>query len=425
MSSEKDQHTAATKLRRRAEKHLQTQTTEVEISRTGDEPQRLLQELQVHQVELEMQNAELCRVRDEVEATLEKYTELYDFAPVGYVTFDRCGVICAINLAGAKLLGVERGRLTGRSFSQFVANEGRLFFSEFLEKIFTSQSKQSCELSLATAESSPLIVQIEAVAATSGEECRAAIIDISIRRKLEEKLENLLIDLDNRADELAAANVALEAFNYTVSHDLNRPLTVINGYCQILSDMCRDNLDDQCKGYIQEMYQGTLRMSRLINTLLKFSSVTRSEINRKQIDLSKIAADVARELDKSGQERQVTFKITSGIFACGDSNLLRAALDNLIGNAWKHSGHQGGVIIEFGVVVEKGKSTYFVRDNGPGFDIALANKLFIPFQRLPGTDVEGSGIGLATVDRIVKRHGGRVWVESAPGKGATFFFTLE
>lgn len=425
MSSEKDQHTAAAKLRRRAEKHLEMQTVETEISRTGDEPRRLLHELQIHKVELEMQNAELCRARDEVEATLEKYTELYDFAPVGYVTLDRCGVICAINLTAAKLLGVERGRLTGRSFSLFVANEGRLFFSKFLENIFTSQSNQSCELSLAIAESSPFIVQIEAVAATSGQECRAAIIDISIRRKLEEKLENLLIDLENRADELAAANVELEAFNYTVSHDLNRPLAVISGYCQVLSDMCSDNLDEQCKGYIQEMYQGAMQMSRLINTLLKFSNATRSEINCKQIDLSKIATEVARELDKSGPERQVTFKITSGIVACGDSALLRAVLDNLIGNAWKHSGHRGEVIIEFGVVVENGKSIYFVRDNGPGFDIALANKLFIPFQRLPGTDVEGSGIGLATVDRIVKRHGGRVWVESAPGVGATFFFTLE
>ena len=129
--------------------------------------------------------------------------------------------------------------------------------------------------------------------------------------------------------------------------------------------------------------------------------------------------------DPSGVIPLFTFQITPGIVASGDADLLSALLDNLVGNAWKFTGSQEGAVIEFGVAEREGRPVYFVRDNGPGFEMALADKLFIPFQRLPGTDVEGHGIGLATVDRIVRRHGGRVWAESEQGRGATFFFTLE
>ena len=166
-------------------------------------------------------------------------------------------------------------------------------------------------------------------------------------------------------------------------------------------------------------------MNRLIDTLLRFSCVTRVEIRRVTIDLSTMSKDVATELELAEPERRVTFRIAEGIKADGDAGLLRVVLDNLIGNAWKYTGMREGAVIEFGVTEVDGKPACFVRDNGPGFDMAFADKLFIPFQRLPGTEVEGHGIGLATVERIVRRHGGRVWAEGEPGKGATFYFTLE
>jgi light-regulated signal transduction histidine kinase (bacteriophytochrome) len=259
----------------------------------------------------------------------------------------------------------------------------------------------------------------------SGLECRVVLIDISGRRQMEEKLGILRTDLDTHAAELAAANIELEAFNYTVSHDLRRPLTVINGYCQVLRDLCRNQLDAECLSYIHEMYEGSLQMNRLIDTLLKFSCVTRVAMSHEKVNLSKIAEDVATGLKADEPERLVTVQVAPGVVAAGDAGLLWALLDNLIGNAWKFSGSQEGAVIEFGVAEREGKPVYFVRDNGPGFDITLADKLFIPFQRLPGTDVEGHGIGLATVERIVKRHGGQVWAESEQGRGATFFFTLE
>ncbi|MBT1074708.1 hypothetical protein KJB29_05500 [Geobacter grbiciae] len=271
----------------------------------------------------------------------------------------------------------------------------------------------------------PLFVQIEAVAATSGQECRAAIIDISTRRQLEERLDILHTDLAARATELVAANIELEAFNYTVSHDLRKPLTLINSYCQVVQELCGSKLDGQCRRYIDDMYESTLRMNRLIDTLLDFSRIAHVELRHEQVDLSTMAKNVAMGLKVTALDRRVTFRIPDGIVTHGDAALLRVVLDNLMGNAWKHTGNREEAVIEFGVTDSAGKPAFFVRDNGPGFDMALADKLFIPFQRLPGTDAEGSGIGLATVDRIVRRHGGRIWAEGKPGAGATFYFTLE
>lgn len=422
MAIDKDKSMPAAELRRRAEKQLPAR--DGDIPPAGDEASRLLHELQVHQIELEIQNAELRQARDEVETVLENYTDLYDFAPVGYVTLSPDGVVRTANLTASGLLGMERSRLPGRNIALFVEKETRPLFAAFLDKVFSSQGKESCEVALTTTGSAPLFVQIDAVLSASGQECRAVLIDISGRRQMEEKLGILRSDLDTHASELAAANIELEAFNYSVSHDLRRPLTVINGYCQVLRDLCRNKLDAECLSYIHEMYEGSMQMNRLIDTLLKFSCVTRVAMSDEKVNLSSIAEEVASGLKVAEPEHCGTFQIATGIVASGDAGLLWALLDNLIGNAWKFSSSQEGAVIEFGVAVEEGKPVYFVRDNGPGFEMALADKLFIPFQRLPGTDVEGHGIGLATVERIVKRHGGRVWAESEPGRGATFFFTL-
>lgn len=424
MAIDKENMPAVVQLRRDG-KQLRTAAMEERIPRTGDETSRLLHELQVHQLELEMQNAELCQARDVVEQVLGNYTDLYDFAPVGYVTLSQSGEIRAANLTAAGLLGMERSRLAGRNFELFVAQESRPIFATFLGKVFIDPVKESCELPLSTARRARLYVQIEAVVNSSGQECRAVLIDISGRRQMEEKLAMLSTDLDTRAAELAAANLELEAFNYTVSHDLRRPLTVISGYCQVLRDLCRNQLDAESLRYIDEMYEGSLQMNRLIDTLLKLSCVTRVAVTQEKVNLSRVAEEVVRGLKAAEPERLVTFQIASGIDAICDAGLLSALLNNLIGNAWKFSGNQEGAVIEFGVAEREDKPVYFVRDNGPGFEMALADKLFVPFQRLPGTDVEGHGIGLATVERIVKRHGGRVWAESELGRGATFFFTLE
>jgi light-regulated signal transduction histidine kinase (bacteriophytochrome) len=253
----------------------------------------------------------------------------------------------------------------------------------------------------------------------------AVFDDITERKLAQEEIERLNTSLSMRAVELEGANRELEAFNYTVAHDLRKPLTVVNGYCQALKEMCCDKLDERCREFITESYEGTLRMNQLIDTLLGFSRLTNVELHRETVDLSGVAQEVAARLAQAEPTRRVMFRIKEGIMVTGDVNLLRVVLDNLLGNAWKYTGTLEESIIEFGAAEIDGKTACFVRDNGPGFDMANAEKLFIPFQRFPGSEeFRGFGIGLATVDRIIRRHGGRIWAEGEPDKGATFYFTL-
>ena len=248
-------------------------------------------------------------------------------------------------------------------------------------------------------------------------------LQISISLALE---NGKLLDTFKQSElKLQEANRELEAFNYTVAHDLRKPLTVINGYCQVLVEACSDNLNEQCKAYLKETYQGTLNMNRLIDDLLNFSRVAHAEPKREPIDLAAIANSVASELKLAEPARRVIFRISDGLVAEADPNLLRIVLANFFGNAWKYTSNREEAVIEFGATEIDGKRTYFVRDNGLGFDPADADKLFVPFQRLEtGKEIGGLGIGLATVARIIQRHGGEVWTEGEPGKGATFYFTL-
>jgi len=232
-------------------------------------------------------------------------------------------------------------------------------------------------------------------------------------------------DLAARAADLEYANRELEAFNYTVAHDLRNPLNVISSYCQLITEFYGDSLDETCRHYIHQAYEGTLQMNRLIEALLDFSKLAHVELNRDKVDLSSMAREVAGELKKTETARRVEFRIADGIVANGDADLLRAVLANLLGNAWKFSTTREEAVIEFGAKEIDGETVYFVRDNGTGFDIADADKLFAPFQQLPGAEESrGFGIGLSTVERIIRRHGGRVYAEGEPGKGATFYFSL-
>jgi PAS domain S-box-containing protein len=252
-----------------------------------------------------------------------------------------------------------------------------------------------------------------------------AMEDITERKRAGEEIRRLNVSLGERANELEAANQELETFNYTVAHDLRQPLNVMSMYCQSIKLLCGDQLQEECQGYVQDAYSATLRMDRLIGALLDFSRMGRVQPHRESVDLSMLVHEVARSLQLTEPARQVQFRVADGIVAHGDAGLLQVVLDNLLGNAWKYSGMREQVVIEFGVRVKCGMTAYFVQDNGAGFAMADAAKLFTPFQRLPGSEKsKGFGIGLATVERIIRKHGGRVWAESEPGTGATFYFTL-
>jgi len=669
MGIDKDKRptTEAAELRRQAEERLLAKKAEFQHPRTEEEMQRLVHELEVHQIELEMQNAVLFQARNDLEKALDKYTDLYDFAPVGYFTLDHEGVVQAANLGGAGLLGMERSMLLGRRFGLFVAVEDRTAFADFLGKTLPSEGKESCELTLLGKGNQPLFAQIEAVSFASGLECHVAVIDITERKRAEEEREQLLVQLDAvlnsihegvvitdlsgniltmnpsalvfheyanveqvrqqlhqlldifelsdlegrtvpfeqwplsrvlrgecftdfevrvkrkdtgttrigsysgtpvqtrsgnvilavitvrdiserkrveaeiqrlasfpllnpnpvleldadgqmtfcnpaakqilgkgghvtginpliphdmpeilqalrnkkpgqflriieidgrifeeivyttpqfqavriytmditerkqseeeikrlnaslamRAVELEDANRELEAFNYTVAHDLRNPLYLISSYCQLIEELCSGKLDEQCNSYLRETYNGTMRMNRLIEALLQFSLLAHAELKRDRVDLSRMAEEVALELKVTGPERQVTFLIAEEMRVDGDADLLRVVLTNLLGNAWKYTAAREEGIIEFGMTEVDVKQVCFVRDNGNGFNMADADKLFAPFQRLPGVEkFRGFGIGLATVERIIRRHGGKIWAEGESGTGASFYFTL-
>ena len=249
--------------------------------------------------------------------------------------------------------------------------------------------------------------------------------DITERKQAGEKIEKLNAELAARAADLEAANRELEAFNYTVAHDLRKPLTVISSYCQAIKEQGFDKLDGSCQEYLQEIYQGTLRMHLLIEALINFSRMARVELKREPISLTILAQEIALELQLADPGRQGRFHIREELTADGDANLLRVVLNNLLGNAWKFTAHRQEAIIEFGRTEVMGKPTWYVRDNGYGFDMRDVDQLFLPFRRLPGTEsFQGFGIGLATVERIIHRHGGRIWAEGEPDQGATFFFSL-
>lgn len=418
--------TDSAELRRRAEELLQdVLPPAAELDHNKTDTLRLLHELQVHQIELEMQNAELCQARDEVEKLLKKYTDLYDFAPVGYVTLDRKGAIRSINLTGAGLLGIERSRLIGRRFEHVVATPFRPEFAAFLVKAFASPNKEVCEAELVKDGKSSFFVQVEAVADASGDECRVVLIDISERRQAEEEIKKLNADLSARTAELENTNQELAAFNYMASHDLGQPLNNIFTSSRAIELLCGDRLDEENREFLHIIQNSAMNMNKLIGTLLRFSQSEHAELFRKMVDLSDMARVVAAGLKLNEPGRQVEIKIEKGLVANGDPELLQVVLNNLFSNAWKYTGNLMHGTIEFGSTEIDGRQTYFIRDNGPGFDMQEAKGLFLPFNRMWGVDkFTGHGIGLATVEKIIRRHGGKVWALGEPGRGATFFFTL-
>ncbi len=226
-------------------------------------------------------------------------------------------------------------------------------------------------------------------------------------------------------NELQMSNRELEAFSYSVAHDLRAPLRGINGFSLALLEDSADKLDDTGKDYLRRIGEGATRMGQLIDALLGLARVTRKELRRESVNLTQQVEAVMKQLQASEPDRKVELVNQSGVVAQGDSQLLRALLENLLGNAWKFTGKRPEGRIAFGCDVQKGVAVYYVGDNGAGFDMAYAAKLFTPFQRLhSAAEFAGTGIGLATVQRIVTRHGGRIWAEGRVGQGATFFFTL-
>ncbi len=333
-----------------------------------------------------------------------------------------------INESFTRFTGYSHEEVIGRSASDLklwvkpeelkrwmdaIEKDGRAYNQEF-----SSRSKSGeIRIGLGSAE----VINI------AGEPCRiVAITDITERKQAEEKLQHTLADLEQSSIRLEAANKELEAFSYSVSHDLRSPLRSIDGFSQALLEDYTDKLDDNGRDYLGRLRGASQKMGELIDGLLKLSRLSRSEMHLENVDLSALADEIANRLQETQPERKVEFNTSRGLTAQGDPQLLRALLENLIGNAWKFTGKVAKAKIEFGAIRNGTQKTFFVRDNGAGFDMSYVDKLFGAFQRLHDvTEFPGTGIGLATVRRIINRHGGTVRAEGEVGKGAAFYFTLD
>jgi light-regulated signal transduction histidine kinase (bacteriophytochrome) len=252
-----------------------------------------------------------------------------------------------------------------------------------------------------------------------------SLVDVTDLKNSQREIQKLNHSLLQYAIELKASNAELEAFCYSVSHDLRSPLRSLNGFSQALLEDYPDKLDDKGKDYLTRICKSSEVMSQLIDDLLKLSRLTRAEMHHENVDLGKLAKEILARLQNEDPHRTVKVKIAGNLLTIGDENLLRSAMENLLDNAWKFTKQRAVAHIEVGKITKDKEKVFFIKDDGAGFDMAYIEKLFIPFQRLHSNQAfEGTGIGLGIVKRIINRHGGKVWAEGAVDKGATFFFTL-
>jgi len=241
-------------------------------------------------------------------------------------------------------------------------------------------------------------------------------------RQYRDHLEEMVAE---RSRELEASNLELESYSYSIAHDLRTPLRAVTSFSQILQEDAADKLDDDEKQSLERVVRAGKYMARLIDDILELSRISRTRLESDSFDLSRLARDIASRLDVACPGRRVEWRIQDGLEVRGSRLLLEVCLDNLFGNAWKYTEKADPACIEFGAIKNNGEIVYFVKDNGVGFDMQYADKLFKPFQRLHRQeDYPGTGVGLATVERVIRRHGGSIWAESEEGRGATFLFSL-
>jgi len=382
----------------------------------------------------------------EVERALQdsetRFRDLADLLPQVIYEMDSRG-----NLLFASRVGLEGLGLDPEGFA-----EGKRNFADLLVPGDVERSRQNVSALLAGEEigsneytivndrdervpvaiySAPVLREGEMVG------LRGVVVDISARKRAEEELQRLNQELERRVAkrtaQLEAANQELESFSYSISHDLRSPLATIEGFGQALLEDYGERIGAEGRGYVDRMLAAGGRMQQLIEDLLRLAGVTRGELRREEVDLSALAQMVATRVGQATPERALQLTIQPDLLVDADAQLLLVLLENLLGNAWKFTACEASAEVEVGKLAddeqrfhrESDEAIYFVRDNGVGFDVAQAKQLFQPFQRFHRSDdFPGTGIGLATVQRIVARHGGRVWAESAPGEGTTIFFTL-
>jgi PAS domain S-box-containing protein len=398
---------------------------DIVLSRIGESYLSLKQEL------IRQQEAAILESREHQRADA-RFRGLLETAPDAVVVVNSLGTIEIVNSQTETLFGYHRSDLVGQPVETIIPErfrEGHIAYrANYAVQPVTRPMGTGLELYGLRRDGTefPVEISLSPLQTKEGSLITASIRDVTQRKETEREVEELNAALQRRASELEVANRELEAFSYSVSHDLRAPLRTIDGFSQALLEDYRDQLPADAQNFLERVRNAAQRMAKLIDDLLELSRISRIPVERKPIDVSALAQSIAEELQQAEPHRKVEFEIAPHLKANGDSQLLRIAMQNLMNNAWKFTSKVPEARIQIGASKARDQRVFFVRDNGAGFDMTYASKLFGAFQRLHAvTEFPGTGIGLATVQRIIHKHGGRVWAESVVDQGATFYFTLQ
>lgn len=372
--------------------------------------------------------------RREAERALQRRAgeieDLYNNAPCGYHSVDASGLIVRINDTELSWLGYARDEVVGKMrHPDLMTPESAQAWRENFRRFREHGYLESVEFDYRCKDGSTFTASLNATAVHDADGnylfSRSTIFDISDRKRAARQIEALNRDLEIRATQLESANKELESFSYSVSHDLRTPLRAIDGFSRVLEEDYGQQFDVEGKRLLKVIRDNGQKMGRLIDDLLTFSRLGSKPISTSRIDMGALAHEMFGETVPAAATAPIRWACHPMPEAWGDRTLLRQVWANLLSNAVKFSGHRGEPLVEAGGRADGGSNVYYVRDNGAGFDMRYYDKLFGVFQRLHGdAEFPGTGVGLAIVHRVVSRHGGRVWAESAPDQGATFYFTL-
>lgn len=417
------------KYREKAETILKKKLSDRPLTESEVDTIRLNHELQVHEIELELINEELIRAKELAEATAEKYSELY-YAPMGYFTLSKKNEIIDVNPTGALMLGSEKEKLLDKPFSAFVSEESKFTFDLFINRIFKTKTIQTCDITLSIKEMSPCYIYMNGLINGSKSVCHLIAIDITDRKKAEKEYQRLLLELSvaqtrllKLNEDLLRSNKDLENFAYIASHDLQEPLRMVSSFMQLLSMKYENQLDTDAKDYIGFAVDGAKRMYELLNGLLTYSRVTTKGIEFTKVDMSAVLKSVLKNLDLMIKDKKAVIKSEELPVIMADENQMVQLLQNLIANAIRFNLNTP----EISISSQRDDQSFIfsIRDNGIGIEEQYFERIFKIFQRLaPRENSEGIGIGLSICKRIIERHKGKIWVESKPGGGSSFYFTI-